>query len=157
MTDSVSLDALRAMRGSELGVSDWLTVDQTRIDAFADVTEDHQFVHVDPERARAETPFGGTIAHGLLTLSLIVRLCLEAVPEIEGRRMMLNYGFDRIRFPAPVPSGSRVRARTVLADVDERKPGQILVQLDVTIEIEGEDRPAVVAEWLSLHLTQDAG
>lgn len=157
MTDSVSLDALRAMRGSELGVSDWLTVDQTRIDAFADVTEDHQFVHVDPERARAETPFGGTIAHGLLTLSLIVRLCLDAVPEIEGRRMMLNYGFDKIRFPAPVPSGSRIRARTVLADVEERKPGQILVQLDVTIEIEGEERPAVVAEWLSLHLTQDAG
>lgn len=157
MTDSVSLDALRAMRGSELGVSDWLAVDQTRIDAFADVTEDHQFVHVDPERARAETPFGGTIAHGLLTLSLIVRLCLDAVPEIEGRRMMLNYGFDKIRFPAPVPSGSRIRARTVLADVEERKPGQILVQLDVTIEIEGEERPAVVAEWLSLHLTQDAG
>lgn len=157
MTDPVSLDALRAMRGSELGVSDWLTMDQARIDAFADVTEDHQFVHVDPERARAETPFGGTIAHGLLTLSMIVRLCLDAVPDIEGRRMMLNYGFDRIRFPAPVPSGSRIRARTVLAGVEERKPGQILVTLDVTIEIEGGERPAVVAEWLSLHVTGDAG
>lgn len=153
MSGPVTVEALRGMRGAELGVSDWLVVDQARIDAFADVTEDHQFVHVDPERARAETPFGGTIAHGLLTLSLIVRLCLDAVPEIEGRRLMLNYGFDRIRFPAPVRTGGRIRARTVLGDVEERKPGQILVRLDVTIEIEGEARPAVVAEWLSLHLT----
>lgn len=155
MNAKVSLDTLRGMRGTELGVSDWFLIDQARIDAFADATEDHQFVHVDPERARNETPFGGTIAHGLLTLSMIVRLCLDAVPEIENRRMLLNYGFDKIRFPAPVKVGRRIRARTRLADAQERKPGQILVRLDVTIEIEGEDRPALVAEWLSLHLTDE--
>lgn len=153
MNDTVSLETLRGMRGTELGVSDWVVIDQARIDAFADVTEDHQFVHVDPERARQATPFGGTIAHGLLSLSMIVRLCLDAVPDVEGRQMMLNYGFDRIRFPAPVKSGRRIRARTVLADAEQRKPGQILIRLDVTIEIEGEERPAVVAEWLSLHVT----
>ncbi len=153
MNETVSFEALRGMRGSELGVSDWVVIDQARIDAFADVTEDHQFVHVDPERAREATPFGGTIAHGLLSLSMIVRLCLDAVPDVEGRQMMLNYGFDRIRFPAPVKSGRRIRARTVLADAEQRKPGQILITLDVTIEIEGEERPAVVAEWLSLHVT----
>lgn len=153
MNETVSFEALRGMRGSELGVSDWVVIDQARIDAFADVTEDHQFVHVDPERAREATPFGGTIAHGLLSLSMIVRLCLDAVPDVEGRQMMLNYGFDRIRFPAPVRSGRRIRARTVLADAEQRKPGQILIRLDVTIEIEDEERPAVVAEWLSLHVT----
>lgn len=153
MNETVSFEALRGMRGKELGVSDWVVIDQARIDAFADVTEDHQFVHVDPERAREATPFGGTIAHGLLSLSMIVRLCLDAVPDVEGRQMMLNYGFDRIRFPAPVRSGRRIRARTVLADAEQRKPGQILIRLDVTIEIEGEERPAVVADWLSLHVT----
>ncbi len=153
MTEAVSLEELRAMRGELLGVSEWLVIDQARIDGFADVTEDRQFVHVDAERAREETPFGGTIAHGLLSLSMIVRLCLDAVPEIEDRRLMLNYGFDKVRFPAPVKAGRRVRAHTRLAGVDERKPGQILLTLDVTIEIEGEERPAVVAEWLSLHLT----
>lgn len=155
MNATVSLEALYGLRGTELGVSDWFVIDQARIDSFADVTEDHQFVHVDPERARAETPFGGTIAHGLLTLSMIVRLCLEAVPEIENRRLMLNYGFDKVRFPAPVAAGKRIRARTRLADVSERKPGQILIKLEVTIEIDGEERPAVVAEWLSLHVTAD--
>lgn len=153
MNGTVSLEKLRGMRGAELGVSDWLLIDQARVDAFADVTEDHQFVHVDAERARAETPFGGTIAHGLLTLSMIVRLCLDAVPVLENRRLLLNYGFDRVRFPAPVGVGRRIRARTRLGAVEERKPGQILVTLDVTIEIEGEERPAVVAEWLSLHVT----
>lgn len=151
MNRMVTVDKLRASVGSELGVSDWFLIDQQRVDAFADVTEDHQFVHVDPERARA-TPFGGTIAHGLLTLSLIVHLCIDFVPQIADRQLVLNYGFDKVRFPAPVRVGTRVRARVSLADAVERKPGQILVKLDVIFDIEGESKPALTAEWLSLHV-----
>ncbi|MBN1238429.1 MAG: MaoC family dehydratase [Gammaproteobacteria bacterium] len=128
-----------------------MTIDQQRVDRFADVTEDHQFVHVDPERAAA-TPFGGTIAHGLLTLSLIVHLCLDFVPKIERTKLLVNYGFDKVRFSAPVRVGRRIRATAALADVLERKPGQILLKLDVTIEVEGETKPALKAEWLSLHV-----
>ena len=137
--------------GTELGVSDWFPIDQQRVNAFADVTLDHQFVHVDPERARA-TPFGGTIAHGLLTLSLIVHLCLPFVPRLAGTQLLVNYGFDKVRFAAPVKVGSRIRARGRLADVGERKPGHVIVKIDVTVEIEHEDKPALVAEWLSLHV-----
>jgi acyl dehydratase len=136
--------------GEPLGVSDWLLVDQVRINAFADVTDDHQFIHVDPERAR-RTPFGGTIAHGLLTLSLIVPLCWDFVPKLRGTRLLLNYGFDKVRFIAPVKVGSRIRARATLAGAEARKPGQWLMNMTVEIEIEGEDKPALVAEWLSLH------
>lgn len=155
MSRAISIEALRGMVGREIGVSEWLGIDQQRVDAFADVTEDHQYIHVDPERAR-ETPFGGTVAHGLLTLSLIVRLCLEFVPELENRQLMLNYGFDKVRFPAPVRVGSRVRARVTLADAAERGPGQVLIRLHVTFEIEGERKPALVAEWLSLHVVAGA-
>ena len=142
---------LQAEVGSELGVSEWFLIDQERVDRFADVTLDHQFVHVDPERARA-TPFGGTIAHGFLTLSLIVHLCLPFVPKLKNTKMLVNYGFDKVRFSAPVKVGSRIRARGKLADIAERRPGQVIVRLDVTIEIEDEDKPALVAEWLSLHV-----
>jgi acyl dehydratase len=142
---------LQAEVGSELGVSEWFLVDQERVDRFADVTLDHQFVHVDPERARA-TPFGGTIAHGLLTLSMIVHLCLPFVPKLKNTKMLVNYGFDKVRFSAPVKVGSRIRARGKLADIAERRPGQVIVRLDVTIEIEDEDKPALIAEWLSLHV-----
>lgn len=138
--------------GAELGVSPWFTVDQGRVDRFADATLDHQFIHVDPGKA-AETPFGGTIAHGLLTLSLIVHLCLDLVPKLEGTQLLLNYGFDRVRFVAPVRVGKRIRAAARLAEVTERKPSQVLVKLDVTVEIEGESKPAMTAEWLSLHVT----
>lgn len=143
-------DELFANVGNELGPSSWFIVDQGRIDDFARVTEDDQFVHVDPVRA-AETPFGATIAHGLLTLSLIVHLCWDFVPKIDGTTLLLNYGFDKVRFVAPVRVDSRIRARATLGEVSERKPGQLLVRLDVTIEIENEPRPALVAEWLSLH------
>ncbi len=146
----MTIDELRGRIGERLGPSDWFEVDQRRIDDFARVTEDFQFVHVDPARA-AETPFGGTIAHGLLTLSLIVRLCQPLIPEIDGTTLLLNYGFDKVRFVTPVPVGSRIRGRAVLADVTERQPGQWLIRLDVSIEIENADRPAVAAEWLSLH------
>lgn len=150
MTTELDPQQLLARVGKPLGVSDWLRVDQARVNAFADVTDDHQFIHVDSERAR-QTPFGGTIAHGLLTLSLIVPLCRDLVPTLRGTRLLLNYGFDKVRFVAPVRVGSRIRARATLAGAEERKPGQWLVNMTVSIEIEREDKPALVAEWLSLH------
>ncbi len=151
MTATVTRQQLAALVGKELGVSDWFDIDQQRVNAFADVTLDHQFIHVDPVRARA-TPFGATIAHGFLTLSLLVHLCLPFIPEPENRQLVVNYGFDKIRFVAPVRVGKRIRARGVLGAVEERKPGQIQLRVDVTVEIEGEDKPALVAEWLSLHV-----
>lgn len=151
MADPIPAADLPALVGRELGVSAWFVVDQARIDAFADATLDHQFIHVDPGRA-AQTPFGGTIAHGLLSLSMIVHLCAELVPRLERTRLLLNYGFDRVRFPAPVRSGKRIRARATLSSVDERGAGRLLLTLAVTIEIEGEPKPAVVAEWLSFHV-----
>jgi acyl dehydratase len=153
MVGSVTRQELQGLVGKELGVSDWFKIDQQRVNDFADVTLDHQFIHVDPERARA-TPFGGTIAHGFLTLSLLVHLCLPFIPVPANRELVVNYGFDKIRFVAPVRTGKRIRARGVLGAVDERKPGQILQRVDVTVEIEGEDKPALVAEWLSLHVVK---
>ena len=139
------------MVGRELGVSPWFLIDQERVDQFADVTLDHQFLHVDRERAKA-TPFGGTIAHGFLTLSLLVPLCLPFIPELEKRKLVVNYGFDKVRFAAPVRVGKRIRGRATLGEVTERKPGNVVMRVDVTVEIEGEDKPALVAEWLSLHV-----
>ncbi len=150
MSATVTRQELTSLVGTRLGVSDWLLVDQERVNAFADVTLDHQFIHVDPERARA-TPFGGTIAHGFLTLSLLVPLCLPFIPVPENRELVVNYGFDKIRFVAPVRVGKRIRAVGTLAAVEERKPGQLILRVDVTVEIEGEEKPALVAEWLSLH------
>ncbi|MEO8463701.1 MAG: MaoC family dehydratase [Gammaproteobacteria bacterium] len=150
---TVTRQQLAALVATELGVSDWFTIDQQRVNDFADVTLDHQFIHVDPERARS-TPFKGTIAHGFLTLSLLVHLCLPFIPEPANRTLVVNYGFDKIRFVAPVSTGKRIRARGVLGAVEERKPGQILQRVDVTVEIEGEDKPALVAEWLSLHVVK---
>jgi acyl dehydratase len=147
-----SLDEIRARTGEEVGISGWLTVDQTRIDAFADATEDRQFIHVDPAAA-AQTPFGGTIAHGFLTLSLLSRMAAEAMLVPETIKMALNYGFDRVRFLAPVKSGKRVRGRFVLDSVEEKAPGQWLLRHSVTVEIEGEDKPALSAQWLGLIIT----
>jgi acyl dehydratase len=150
MTMTVAtLDDIRASVGSEVGVSSWITVDQPRIDAFADATEDRQFIHVDPAGA-AQTPFGGTIAHGFLSLSLLSRMGAEAMLLPDGMRMAVNYGLDRVRFLAPVRSGKRVRGRFVLDSVAEKAPGQILLRHVVTVEIEGEDKPALTAEWLGL-------
>jgi acyl dehydratase len=151
MAQTVTRQELAAKVGQQLGISDWFLIDQARIDAFADVTLDHQFVHVDPERAKA-TPFGGTIAHGFLTLSLLVHLCLPFIPEPENRKLVVNYGFDKVRFSAPVKVGKRIRASCTLGEVSERKPGNILMRVDVTVEIEDEGKPALVAEWLSLHV-----
>ena len=151
MAETVTRQELRAMVGRELGASGWFLIDQDRVDDFADVTLDHQFVHVDPERAKA-TPFGGTIAHGFLTLSLLVHLCLPFIPVPANRKLIVNYGFDKIRFAAPVKVGKRIRAIGKLGEVSERKPGNIVMRVDVSVEIEGEDKPALVAEWLSLHV-----
>ena len=144
-----SLDEIRGKVGQEIGVSGWLSVDQTRIDAFADATEDHQFIHVDPEAA-AKAGFGGTIAHGFLSLSLLSRMAGEAMLIPEGVKMAVNYGFDRVRFLAPVKSGKRLRGRFTLDSVDEKAPGHILLRHSVTVEIEGEDKPALTAIWLGL-------
>lgn len=144
-----SLDNIRSCVGREVGLSQWITVDQDRIDQFADATEDHQFIHVNPELAR-QTPFGATVAHGFLTLSLLSRMGAEAMLIPEGVKMAVNYGLNRVRFLAPVPSGKRVRGRFVLDSVDEKAPGQILMRHTVTVEIEGEDKPALTAEWLGL-------
>jgi acyl dehydratase len=144
-----SLDDIRAQIGREVGVSSWLLIDQARIDAFADTTEDHQFIHVDPQAAAA-AGFGGTIAHGFLSLSLLSRMAAEAMLIPDGVKMAVNYGFDRIRFLAPVKSGKRVRGRFTLDSVEEKAPGQILLRHTVTVEIEGEDKPALTAAWLGL-------
>ena len=144
-----SLDEIRGRVGEEVGVSSWLTIDQARIDAFADATEDKQFIHVDPVAA-AQTPFGGTIAHGFLSLSLLSRMAAEATLLPEGLKMAVNYGFDRVRFLAPVKSGKRVRGRFTLDSVEEKAPGRLLMRHKVTVEIEGEEKPALAADWLGL-------
>ncbi|MFC5386249.1 MaoC family dehydratase [Aquamicrobium segne] len=146
----ISLEQLLASVGTEVGVSPWRTVTQTIIDQFADATDDHQFIHCDPERAAQETPFGGTIAHGFLLLSLLSAMTFETLPSLEKAQMGVNHGFDTIRFLAPVKTGSRIRARFLLADVKARPSGWIQVTHDVTIEIEGSKKPALTARWLTL-------
>ncbi len=138
-----------ALKGKDLGVSEWILVDQGRIDAFAETTEDHQFIHIDPERAKA-TPFGATIAHGYLTLSLLSKMAYGVMPGIEGSKMGVNYGLNSVRFLAPVKSGSRVRGHFTMKDVTERSAGVVQSTVEVKVEIEGEDKPALAAEWVTL-------
>jgi acyl dehydratase len=142
-----TIEEIRGRVGGEVGVSDWILVDQARIDAFADVTEDPQFIHIDPVAA-AKTPFGGTIAHGFLTLSLLSRMAADAMLRPESIRMGVNYGFEKVRFIAPVRSGKRVRGRFTLAAFEEKRPGQWQFLHQVTVEIEGEDKPALTADWI---------
>jgi acyl dehydratase len=141
------LERLQAQVGSEIGVSEWMEITQERVDAFADATDDHQFIHVDPERASL-TPFGGTIAHGFLTLSLTVTLAGEAELDVGEPKMAINYGLDKVRFPAPVPVGSKLRARVVLQAVSN-VTGGIQVNRTVTMEVEGTEKPAMVAETVT--------
>ena len=143
---TVDLLQLGGLVGREIATSDWTVVSQDQIDAFADTTDDHQWIHVDVERARAETWFGVTIAHGFLTLSLMSSLMRNAL-KIGGLRMTLNYGLNRVRFVSPVPSGSRVRARFMVGRVDDLEDST-QVTWNVTIECEGSDKPCVVAEWI---------
>jgi acyl dehydratase len=142
----VALAQLAALVGQEVGTSDWFVMTQERIDAFADATGDHQWIHVDAERASAETPFGTTIAHGFLTLSLLSALMRDTI-TIDGPRMTLNYGLNRVRFVSPVPAGSRIRAHVALGRVDDIG-GSVQVTWNVTIERDGGEKPCVVAEWI---------
>lgn len=144
-----SLAEIRSRVGEEVGVSSWLTIDQARIGEFADATEDRQFIHVDPEAA-SRTPFGGTIAHGFLSLSMLSRMAADAMLVPDSIRMAVNYGLDRVRFIAPVKSGKRIRGRFRLDSVEEKAAGQLLLRHTVTVEIEGEEKPALTAEWLGL-------
>jgi acyl dehydratase len=146
------LEEIRARVGEEVGVSSWITIDQARIDAFAETTEDRQFIHTDPEAA-AQTPFGGTVAHGFLSLSLLSRMGAEAMLMPAGMKMAINYGLDRVRFLAPVPSGKRVRGRFTLDSIEEKAAGQWLLHHIVTVEIEEEEKPALSAVWLTLIVT----
>ncbi len=150
MSLTITRDAYFALVGKEIGISGWHTVDQSRIDAFADVTEDHQFIHIDPERAARETPFGATIAHGFLTMSLLSVFSYEALPKIEGATMGVNYGFDKLRFVSPVRAGSRVRGRFTLTEAKMRGPNELLSRTSVSVEIDGEAKPALAADWLGL-------
>ena len=147
----LTLAELQAKIGTETGVSRWLEISQARIDAFAEVTEDMQFIHVDPEAAKA-TPFGGTIAHGFLTLSMLSAMAYDALPRIKGIAMGVNYGFDKVRFINPVRAGSRIRGRFKLESIVERSPGEFQTRNTVTVEIEGQSKPALIAEWLGLSI-----
>ena len=142
---------LQSLIGTEVGVSSWIEIDQARIDAFAEVTNDHQFIHVNPELAR-QTPFGTTIAHGFLTLSLASGMSYEAVAPLEGVVMGVNYGFDKLRFLAPVPVNSRVRGRFKLLSAEDKGGGRWLIKHELTVEIEGGDKPALIAEWLGMQM-----
>jgi acyl dehydratase len=146
---TVSINELKAKVGQPIGTSEWLTVSQDMIDKFADATGDHQFIHVDPEKAKL-TPFGTTIAHGFLSLSLMPVLTQKAdLPRLDGIKMGVNYGGNKTRFLAPVRSGKRVRGHFKLLELDEKRPGQWQQTVEYTLEIEGEDKPALIAEWIS--------
>jgi acyl dehydratase len=147
---AVERDEYMKMVDTEVGVSSWHLVDQMRIDAFADITEDHQFIHVDPERAVRETPFGSTVAHGFLTVSLLSVFSYEALPKISGVTRGVNYGFDKLRFISPVRAGSRLRGRFTLMEAKLRGPDELLSRTSVSVEIEGEAKPALVADWIGL-------
>ena len=150
MPQPIARDAYLAMVGKEIGVSPWHLIDQKRIDAFAETTEDHQFIHIDPDRAARETPFGGAIAHGFLTMSMLSVFNYEVIPTIEGATMGVNYGFDRLRFISPVRAGSRIRGRFVLTEAKMRSANELMSRTGVTVEIEGADKPALVADWIGL-------
>jgi len=142
----MQISDLKPRIGEVLGTSDWYLLDQSRINAFADTTEDHQFIHVNPEMA-SQTPFGSTIAHGFLTLSMLAAMAETAMQKPQVR-MGINYGFDKVRFLSPVRSGKRVRGQFRLIELEEKRPGQWQQKMEVTVEIEGEDKPALIAEWI---------
>jgi acyl dehydratase len=146
--NSVELSDLQAKVGETIGTSRWFMLDQKRINEFADTTEDHQFIHVDPEAAKA-TPFGQTIAHGFLTLSMLAPMMAEMDKPVV--KMSVNYGFDKVRFLSPVKSGKRIRGHIKLLELTEKRPGQWQQKVEVTVEIEGKDKPALLAEWIFQH------
>jgi len=144
------LEDYNSLVGSEIGHSDWITISQKMIDDFCDVTGDYQFIHNDPGRAASETPFGGSIAHGFLTLSLITKMYKDTTPIIEGHELVINYGLNRVRFLAPVPSGSRIRGRITLGKVEPRGENKILTENKIIVEIEDSEKPAMLGTWVTL-------
>ncbi len=150
---NIQKENLNEYIGQEVAVTEWLMVDQHKINQFAEITLDRQFIHTDPERAK-HTPFGGTIAHGLLTLSLVAYFVEQSAFNIDGFLVRVNYGFDKVRFLAPVPSGSQVRSRIKLTDAAEKRPGQLMLNIEVTVEVEGSAKPAMIAEYLELRFAE---
>ena len=150
-----ALKAAQQQIGSEIGVSNWITVDQKMIDGFAKATLDEQWIHVDPERATAESPFGGTIAHGFLTVSLASRFAYDCIDMLPGQQMAINYGMNKLRFLKPVLAGSRLRGRFTLKQAIAKKPANMLRTNLLTVEIEGEKSPALIADWLGLAVFED--
>lgn len=144
-----------ALQGQEIGVSSWVHVTQERINAFADATNDHQFIHTDPVRS-AEAGYGGTIAHGFFTLSLLAAWSDEVLPNVDDMIMSVNYGSDRMRFLSPVPVGSFIRARFIFSSYDEKKPGEVTLRWNVTVEIKDAEKPALVADWINRRYFSDA-
>ncbi len=145
----VTKEELFALAGKDIGTSEWMLIDQDRVNKFAEATGDFQFIHVDPERAKL-TPFGGPIAHGFLSLSLLPVLSAQAdLPRLEGVKMGVNYGGNKTRFIAPVKVGKRVRGHFKMLEVEEKRPGQFQQTMEFTLEIEGEDKPALMAEWIT--------
>jgi len=154
---SLTLSSLRERVGQELGVSDWVTIDQARINTFASCTGDHQWIHVDIERAKRESPYRGPVAHGYLTLALLAPLSIQIGVIPKDAAAGLNYGIDKVRFLAPVPSGARVRLRVVLAGVEPREGGQVVMRTQNTLEMEGSEKPALIAETLALLIPATGG
>lgn len=156
MPDPISLDDLKAQIGGEPRLTRWFTLDQSRIDAFAEVTEDWQFIHCDPERAAKETPFGGTIAHGFLSLSMLSAMSYDTERPLQNTEMGINCGFNKVRFTSPVKAGAKVRAKFITRAVEEKPNNGVLITRGVTVEIEGESRPALTAEWLGYTVLKSA-
>ena len=144
----MKIEALREKIGTLVGTSNWHLLDQNRINQFAAVTHDEQFIHTDPEKA-ATTAFGSTIAHGFLTLALLPAMGGDVIPKLDGHVMSVNYGFEKLRFLSPVPAGSRVRGHFTLSSLEVRKPGEATLLWEVTIEIDGKEKPAIYAEWIN--------
>ncbi|MEO6030556.1 MAG: MaoC family dehydratase [Burkholderiaceae bacterium] len=148
----MTVTQVRECIGQETGLSDWILISQDMIDRFAELTDDHQFIHTDPQRA-VQTPFGGTIAHGFLILSMLPKLMAANRVHLSGVKIGVNYGFDKLRLMAPVHAGKRIRGRFVLKDFSERGPGRWIMATRVSVEIEGQDKPAVVGDWLNMLVT----
>lgn len=150
MSKLVSLEQLETQNGQEVGLSDWLEISQSMIDDFAKVVEDFQYIHIDPERA-TKSPFGGTIAHGFLTLSLIEKMGRQCLPAVENSVMTVNYGCDKLRFIHPVPSGASIRGRFMQTQIENKPNNRIIIHHKISVEIEGFDKPALIADWLMMH------
>ena len=151
MVQVINVTDIKQYVGRQLGPSDWFTVTQDQIDLFADCINDHQFIHVDPEAAK-NGPFGTTVAHGFLCLSMLSSLCRQFSPAIEGTRTRINYGLDNVRFLNPVKVNSKIRAHANVLAIDEKKPGQFVFRSRVQLEIRGEEKPALVADWITLQI-----